>query len=249
MSITAEYRRVTADQLTWFTKKPSALYQLLSPDSIEVPEDDSHEPKAKSVWGALADFQAFTQAMQNPGTNDALIISKLPSMLGKWRAMAGEEATQQLLSNLAERNSAIADFLKKKPRIAERPKEDRYLLNIEKAWDGIHFVLTASKEPFDSLISRAIFGDRVIPDELGIMGYGPARVLTAAQVSESANELRRLQPELSTRFDIKSLVAAKVYAVHDDSEELSYLTYHYDRLLRFYEEAASEQHAMAVYMV
>jgi hypothetical protein len=89
----------------------------------------------------------------------------------------------------------------------------------------------------------------VIPDELGVMGYGPARALNAIQVEESARELRRLEPELSTRFDLSALVKAEVYAIHDDPEELSYLKHHYERLLRFYEEAAAEGSAMAVYMV
>lgn len=79
--------------------------------------------------------------------------------------------------------------------------------------------------------------------------YGPARGLDAVQVEESAHELRRLEPELSRRFDIHALIKTDVYAMHDDPEELSYLTYHYGRLLQFYEEAAAEGDAMAAYMV
>ena len=250
MSIIAEYRWITPDQLTWFTKKPSALYELLFPDSIqESSESTGGSPKAKDIPSALQDFKNFAEAIQNPGTNDELIIAKLPFMLRQWRAMIGEEGAQQILAEMAKGHPAIAEHLKANAHAAKPGKEDSHLLNIEKAWDGIHFVLTGAKQPSDNPISRALFGDRVIPDALGIMGYGPVRTLTSAQVAESARELRRLEPEFSRRFDVNALVKADVYAIHDDPEELSYLKHHYERLLRFYEEASAEGYAMAVYMV
>lgn len=249
MSITAEYRRISQDQLVWFTKKPSALYELLFPDSIEAMSGEGREPKAKSVGVMLADFQKFASAMQNPGTNDELLVSKLPFMMQQWRAMLGEEGAQQILELWAKEHPAVAEHLKRSPSAVERKPEDVHVLNIEKAWEGIHFVLTAAKEPSDTPISRAIFGDRVVPDTLSVMGYGPAHLLTSSQVEESARELRRMEPELVKRFDVKTMVTADVYAIHDDPAELSYLQHHYDRLLTFYEEAASQRQGMAVYFV
>ncbi len=249
MSVTAEYRRISQDQLVWFTKKPSALYELLFPDSIEEHSVEGREPKTKSLGGMLAEFQSFASAMQNPGTNDELLVSKLPFMMQQWRAMIGEEGAQQILAQWAKEHPAVAEHLKKNPMAVQRKPEDAHVLNIEKAWEGIHFVLTGAKEPSDTPISRAIFGERVVPDTLGVMGYGPAHLLTSSQVEESARELRLIEPDLVKRFDVKKMVAADVYAVHDDPAELSYLQHHYDRLLTFYEEAASERQGMAVYFV
>jgi hypothetical protein len=250
MSITAEYRSITADQLTWFKKKPAALYEHLFPQfGLQSSGKQPGKNRRANVWSALADFKAFTEAMQNPGSNDALIISKLPSLLSGWRAQLGDEATQALLGNLLKQHPTVAAHLKENPTAAQPNQEDAHRLNIEKAWEGIHFVLTGNKEPGETSISRAIFGDRVIPDDLGIMGYGPVRVLTPEQVNECAQELRRAAPELSTKFDSKKLVQAKVYAMSDDSEELAYLNHHYDRLLHFYAEASAQKNAMAAYMV
>jgi|HubBroStandDraft_4_1064222.scaffolds.fasta_scaffold168392_1 hypothetical protein len=249
MSITAEYRQFPPSQLEWFIGKPDALYQLLVPDNFEPEQSGLNARNAKSVGTMLADFKAFTQAMQNPGTNDALIVSKLPMMLRQWRAMLGEAGAQEILNSWAQRNPAIARHLGENPQAKQPKKDDSPALNIEKAWDGIHFVLTGSREPGDNPISRALFGDRTIPDASGVMGYGPARVLTLTQVTESARVLRESQPLLSQRFNSAALVAGGVYAMHDDPQELEYLTYQYGRLLEFYEQASADGQAMAIYMV
>src|SRR2546428_9215562 len=134
-------------QLDWLLRKPSVLYELLFPESFERGKQGGSKRRAKSLGNALADFQAFVHAMQNPGDNDELVISKLPMILRQWQAMLGEEGAQEILKSWAQKHPAVARHLSGNPRASQAERDDSRSLNIEKAWDGIHFVLTGTRDP------------------------------------------------------------------------------------------------------
>ncbi|MBC7921921.1 MAG: DUF1877 family protein, partial [Ferruginibacter sp.] len=110
--------------------------------------------------------------------------------------------TQHELDEILNNSSILEDRI-------EWP-DDPALLNIDKAWAGILYLLTgynweeAEKTPLP--LVRAILGERVV-DEEQEMGYGPARYVAVAQVKEIDQELSAVSGEiLSGRFDGRKMM-------------------------------------------
>jgi hypothetical protein len=125
------------------------------------------------------------------------------------------------------------------------------LLELDKAWHGVHFLLTGSATEATDGVGQAILGGVEIgPD----MGYGPARYLTPDQVSAVAYELGVLKSEdLRARFDGVAMQAANVYPGiwdEDDPDEplVDWLVETFDEVRRFYEAAAARRSAVLLYM-
>src|SRR6266568_6952562 len=103
-------------------------------------------------------------------------------MIGNLRP-ASDAQIQQLLA----RPTDVTRFLYG----AGADGRERVVLN--KAWHAIHFVLTGSRlggdEPLNFLVSEGT------PIGEVDVGYGPARVLTSAQVGALAGALAAVDPE------------------------------------------------------
>ena len=65
-------------------------------------------------------------------------------------------------------------------------------LDVDKAWHGIHFLLTNSAEGGSFPLAFLIVGGRNIGDE--DMGYGPARGFAAREVAQIAAALSKVDP-------------------------------------------------------
>jgi hypothetical protein len=83
--------------------------------------------------------------------------------------------------------------------------------DIDKAWHGIHYLLTGSADesarpPLNFLIAGGTdVGDQDV-------GYGPARVYTAAETREIAAALAAVRDdELRRRFDPDAMMRAEIY--------------------------------------
>src|SRR5712691_3406238 len=120
-------------------------------------------------------------------------------MIGNLRP-ASDSEIEQLLT----RPTDITRFLYG----ADADGRERVVLN--KAWHAIHFVLTGSRlggdEPLNFLVSEGTPVGEVD------VGYGPARVLTSAQVRSLATALAALEPEdVAARVDLHQLDAEVIY--------------------------------------
>jgi hypothetical protein len=122
---------------------------------------------------------------------------------------------------------------------------DSRTLDIDKAWHGIHYLLTGSGNPTRDVRSLAIFGGKEVGDDLG---YGPARLLSPAEVKEIARVLKDESVEkLSSRYDPKKMEKLQIYPeiwVRDGKEAFDYLAKYYRKLAAFYEKAAASGSAM-----
>lgn len=117
---------------------------------------------------------------------------------------------------------------------------------LDKAWHGIHFLLTGSAGPTSTLSSKVIFGGESIGPE---QGYGQAQVLSPSEVRAIAKLLETETPErLSNRYDPRALERAKVYPdviwVREGPEALRYVLTYYKSLIKFYREAAERRDAV-----
>jgi Domain of unknown function (DUF1877) len=118
-------------------------------------------------------------------------------------------------------------------------------VDLDKAWHGIHFLLTGGAGSNGSLASKVIMGGESIgPDR----GYGPAQLLKPAEVKAIAHLLEETTPDmLRERFKPKEMTRAAVYPGvwgNDGGEGLGYVLDYYKKLVAFYKRAAQRGQAV-----
>lgn len=128
--------------------------------------------------------------------------------------------------------------------------EDDHLIDIEKAWAGIMFLLTGETiETMSDNLWRVIYNPQLI-DENQDLGYGPASYLTAEQVKELNSEISDIKvKELKKNFDPDKMLANDVYpAIWDEDDSFDYLLGYFDKLQGFYKQASENNEAVISFM-
>ncbi len=123
--------------------------------------------------------------------------------------------------------------------------------DLDKAWHGVHFLLTGSAWEGDFPLGFLVVGGTQVGD-LDV-GYGPARVFDSTEVRQIAEALAVVSSEsLVARFDPKAFVAEDIYPSMDlaniDEEYLKYLTDYFQVAKGFTSETAKRGQAMLVYI-
>ena len=127
------------------------------------------------------------------------------------------------------------------------PSDGSYL-SLEKAWHGLHYLLTGSAHAAGSSpLSFILTGGREIgPD----VGYGPARLLQKERVRELDASLRELTiDDLWARFDPERMSADQVYPdIWDEPEEELKEEYgwYFDELKSFVSNASDSGDALVI---
>ena len=150
---------------------------------------------------------------------------------------------------MTQLNSLIARVDELGGVMIHEPFEEE-VLDIDKAWHGIHFLLNGSsfgrKEPYENVI---LGGTPIGADE----GYGPARYLTAEQVNDVSAALAQLSSdELESRFDPAGLSAESVYPSNsdwNDEDDKEYVLSYYTAVADYYRSAASKGYGMLLYLL
>lgn len=87
--------------------------------------------------------------------------------------------------------------------------KDSRKLDLDKAWHGIHFILTRTAWDASSLQGQAILGGREFGPE---MGYGHPRLISATDTKKIADVLDKETPQAwSVRFSPPKMEAAPIY--------------------------------------
>jgi hypothetical protein len=223
MSIIAHLRQVSPKQLKQFEKDPSAAYSLILGDS-------------------LSSARRISQELQNWKAKNALILLKV-SKAGELDNLNPEdrlvfERAHLEFGNIVQRS--ISQGLYSPP---EAPRKEPGL-SLEKSWHGIHYLLTGVAEGGKPPLSWAVLGDKEIPDTGKVMGYGPAHVLTAHQVSSVSKAIARITKEKFLRkFDLKEMKAARVYGARD-AEDREYFWMYFQKLKAFYSQTAKRNRGL-----
>lgn len=146
------------------------------------------------------------------------------------------------LAELQEEPDRIEEYLYPDDGESEPPN----FVDLDKAWHGIHYLLTGLAEGGPEPQSLAVFGGEEFGPEVG---YGPARFLSADQVRRVAESLSGLTREaLALRFNAKDMEAKPIYPdviwVRDGQEALDYVLDNYQQLQVFYRDAAARGDAV-----
>lgn len=145
----------------------------------------------------------------------------------------------------------IADSTKLENRIYNDGVEDPMLVDIDKAWAGILFLLTGQN--IDSLnhpLAKVFFNDKVIDADQD-MGYGPANYLTPAEVSEINNQISKISTQdFKKNFDAKKMEELEVYpTIWDEGDEaFVFLSEYFKTLQKAYSDAAQNNQAIITFI-
>ncbi|MFJ4407495.1 YfbM family protein [Streptomyces sp. NPDC088910] len=118
-------------------------------------------------------------------------------------------------------------------------------LDIDKAWDALDFLFRRVEFPLD-----IVHGGQPIPGA-GDWGYGPPRYLTPDQVRTAAAALTALPAAALTKDLTEAEVEEGVLypSVEGEAlETLEYATQHYEALVPFFQAAAAEGDAIALWL-
>jgi len=123
------------------------------------------------------------------------------------------------------------------------------IVNIDKAWHGIHFMLTGEQYGGNGPLAKVIMGGVPIGEE--DVGYGPARGMSASEVKEVAAALSGVSEEMfRAKFNQAAMNDADIYPqIWDESNEaLDYIAENFCEAKRFYEAAASDGMAVILFV-
>lgn len=124
--------------------------------------------------------------------------------------------------------------------------------DLDKAWHGIHYLLTRTAWEGTPPLNLLAAGGRAIGDI--DVGYGPARALSSREISDAHEALSQISDaELRGRFAPSEMMKAEIYPeIWDrdpaDDDTLGYLMEHVGTLRAFLRDASDERLGAIVYL-
>lgn len=162
--------------------------------------------------------------------------------------MTVRKVSEEQLQQLLDEPDLILDFVDSSVPASQE-------LDLDKAWHGLHFMLTGSDwegpEPFAYLLAG---GEFIGNEEDHDVGYGPARGLTSVEVSQFAAALDGLsESEFKARYDSAAMGELEIYPEGWSNEEkpeeiVEWLATSFNQLKQFVHDAAAEKQALLIYM-
>lgn len=127
--------------------------------------------------------------------------------------------------------------------------ENKDYFDVDKAWQGIHFLLTDSAWEGSGPLAFILHGGREIDQDLG---YGPPHGFSSAEVKEIAAALEPIQPDaLFAKADQAQFTAEDIYpSIWDESKEecIGYVTSSFADLKKFILETAAANRGLIAYL-
>lgn len=122
-------------------------------------------------------------------------------------------------------------------------------LDVDKAWHGIHYLLTGSASEGAPPLNFLVLGGEALGED---MGYGPPRGFSPSGVKAIAAALSAVTSDtLSARYDPSAMQRQEVYPgfwVREGEEGLTYVINYFDELKQFVIEAAESGEALVVFL-
>jgi hypothetical protein len=121
--------------------------------------------------------------------------------------------------------------------------------DIDKAWHGIHFLLTGSAWEGDPPLNFLVAGGKEIGED---PGYGPARGFSVAEVKEIAKALSSVTVEtLRSRYNPRQMQQMEIYPdiwKREGEKGLNYLLGYFEDMKNFVIGGAEQGEALVVFL-
>ncbi len=218
MSMICNFRRISSQIMERIKRNPSLIEALLSLD-YEIEEialgDGVKIPVPVSMKAYLE---------KAPPANRKTMINMLKRNAGVFRKMLDDKKKAKLI-------------------LGDIDPDDG--MDIDKAWHGIHFLLTGETWGGKLPLSNTIMGGKEIGKDLG---YGPAKYLTPKEVAEVASALLDVDAdEIRSRFDLAEMNRKEIYAVTSEEDD-EYIMEYFTKLVDFYKIAAEKGDCMIIFI-
>lgn len=130
----------------------------------------------------------------------------------------------------------------------ENATEDQNLNDVDKAWDGIIFLLTGQNiQNADHPLVQVLFSGQLIDEEQDL-GYGPGHYLTSDQVKNLSEQISKITTEdLKKKYNSKKMNELDVYPRWDE-DSFDYLDENFKLLQQIYAEAANNDQAIITFL-
>lgn len=126
-------------------------------------------------------------------------------------------------------------------------------IDLDKAWNAIHFMLTGAAEETSHPLGFIFVGGKTVGNEE--VGYGPARAFSSSETHTLAQLIQPISREVFlTRFNAQAMLQAKVYPdalwTPDRSEERNelYVADNFDALRTFLLAAAHANKGFVIFL-
>ena len=151
------------------------------------------------------------------------------SMIGNFLAVRTEK-----LDELVRDPAATAAFLD--AAVEDQDELGADFLDVDKSWQGIHFLLTGSAWEGEPPLKWVVFA----PTEIGEdVGYGPARMLSPEQVVAVSKALAPITGDkLKKKCDWKLMNDSAIYPQGWRAGDEDYIAENFMNLKKLYESAA-----------
>ena len=151
--------------------------------------------------------------------------------------------------------SELEDYLKDssllEDKIYDDETENENLVDIDKSWDGIIFLLTGqSFANTEHNLVRVLFSGQLIDEEQDL-GYGPAHYLTPEQVAELNNEISKITiADLKQKFNPKKMTEQEVYpTIWDEGDDaFDYIADGFSTLQNVFADATKNGDAIITFL-
>lgn len=249
MSMNGQFVQVAPDQLAGLVDDPSEIADLFMslPPASDVPAASMvkfaglMESKRKEFMERGPQMFDAALARMDPGLREA--VNKRLGQLGvdpaSLKSGAGGEALMKLM--MARVGQASGG--------AAATKGQGASLSIDKAWHGIHYLLTGAAEPTTTLISKAIMGGTEIGDDFS--GYGPARYFAVDETAAMSSELNRgnLEAEMTARYNPAQMEKLGIYPNGWSGPDAQWLMREFRRVRTFFTDASVKGFAVVTCLV
>ncbi|MCL2620968.1 MAG: YfbM family protein [Defluviitaleaceae bacterium] len=133
--------------------------------------------------------------------------------------------------------------------------EDETLMDIDKAWHMLHFVLTGQTSvdsSDDNPLSKVAMGGDNIRKGEDCDGWQFGRSITSQQVVATCEVLKGVKKSwIADNFNLSDMLENEVYPVqdhHNKEEMLEYLLEYFDDVVDFFNEAKDENQAIVFFV-
>jgi hypothetical protein len=149
----------------------------------------------------------------------------------------------------------LEDYLKDSSLLEDKIYDDETvnenLVDIDKSWDGIIFLLTGqSLATAEHNLVRVLFSGQLIDEEQDL-GYGPAHYLTPEQVAELNNEISKITiADLKQKFNPKKMTEQEVYpTIWDEGDDaFDYIADGFSTLQNVFADATKNGDAIITFL-
>jgi hypothetical protein len=243
----------------FFREIPSALLARFYADPSVVEEIVQGGPTGASAPSAAGQLSEVAEVMKRTiaGSAEEILKHLPPSQRQMIDALPSEQRALfvkrfgEELARMGSEAARAAVSRKNQGSLADRDLGP--LLDIEKAWHGLHYLLTGNAdEPVPGAGEAVLGGAEIGPP----FGYGPARLLTPEKVASVSSALSSLTRDaLRARFDPKMMSVAQIYPKGWDDrdgegneEDANWLLSAFDDVREFYAAAASRGSGVLIYL-